>query len=60
MKLLVDEMPTFPDDDCMFSESKWDDEEAWVTYCKLTNARCDLDEEQCSCLRVPKSKKESE
>lgn len=53
MKLLVDEMPIFPDDDCLFAEQKWE-EKTWVSYCKLTGERCDLDEEQCSCLKVSK------
>ena len=53
MKLLVDEMPYFPDDDCLFSRQEWDYEnDIWVTYCKLTGARCDLDEGECSCLKA--------
>lgn len=54
MKLLVDEMPVFPDDDCMFCEHEWDyEEENWVNYCKPTNKRCDLDSDrkECSCLK---------
>ena len=51
MKLLVDEMPNYKDD-CLFAEQRWDGE--WITYCKLTNIRCDLDEEECRCLKVQK------
>lgn len=54
MKLLVDEMPYYKDD-CLFTEQKWsDEEETWVSYCKLTSARCDLDfdKEECSCLKL--------
>ena len=51
MKILVDEMPCFPDDDCMFCDLKWDEEEKmWFSYCKLINAMCDLNENKCSCL----------
>ena len=28
------------------------DEETYDSYCKLTGTRCDLDEEQCSCLKT--------
>ena len=51
MRLLVDEMPIFPDDDCMFSRQEWNyEEEAWVTHCKLMDAECDLEKGECSCL----------
>ncbi len=53
MKLLVDELPLYKDD-CMFAEPRWsDDEESWITYCKFTNERCDLDlnERECSFLK---------
>ncbi len=51
MRLLVDEMPYYKAG-CLFSEQLWhDEEETYVSYCKLTSAKCDLDEEQCSCLR---------
>lgn len=56
MKLLVDEMPYYKDD-CLFAEPEWsDEEETWVTYCKFSSERCDLDEEQCSCLKASKNK----
>ena len=43
MRLLIDELPLYKDD-CIFAEPKWsDNEEAWVTYCKFTNEKCDLD-----------------
>ena len=48
MKLLVDEMPYYKDD-CLFAEQEWE-EKTWVSYCKLTGARCDLDEKQWSWL----------
>lgn len=51
MKLLVDELPLYKDD-CMFAEPKWsDDEETWVTHCKISNERCDLvlGERGCGC-----------
>jgi len=53
MKLLVDELPLYKDD-CMFADPRWiEDEETWVTYCKFTNERCDLDldEHRCSFLK---------
>lgn len=53
MKLLVDELPLYKDD-CMFSELRWsDDEELWITHCKFTNERCDLNlnERECSFLK---------
>ena len=52
MKLLVDEMPLFPDDDCPFCQREWDFvDDVWVNYCKLTNDKCDLNEKECSCLK---------
>ena len=52
MRLLVDEMPYYKSD-CLFTEQKWNyDEETYDSYCKLTGTRCDLDEEQCSCLKT--------
>ena len=53
MKLLVDEMPYYKDD-CIFAElGYWSDERnIWINICKLTDERCDLDEGQCSCLRI--------
>ena len=60
MKLLVDEMP-YCKDYCLFAKQKWsDEEETWVSYCKLTNERCDLDEGQCGCLKALKNKDESQ
>lgn len=55
MKILVDEMPVFPDDDCWFSDQVWDDEEnVWKTYCTLGLdgvTDCDLIENgECSKL----------
>lgn len=53
MKLLVDELP-FYGDDCMFAEQRWGENKGtWVTYCKFTNERCDLDlnERGCSFLK---------
>ena len=60
MKILVDEMPVFPDDDCWFSDQAWDSEEnVWKTYCVLGPdgvTDCDLVEDgECSkllCLRT--------
>ena len=52
MKLLVDEMPLFPDDDCPFCQREWDFvDDVWVNYCKLTNDKCDLNEKECSYLK---------
>ena len=57
MRLLVDEMPYYKDD-CLFAKSKWrDEEETWVSYCKLTDVRCDLDEEKCSYLKAMADRK---
>ena len=55
MKILVDEMPVFPDDDCWFSDKAWDFEEnIWKTYCVLGSdgvTDCDLVENgECSKL----------
>ena len=51
MKLLVNEMPNYKDD-CLFAEEKWGrEEEFWVVYCKLMHERCDVNNEDCSCLK---------
>lgn len=56
MKILVDEMPVFPDDDCWFSDQEWDQEKyIWKTYCTLgpDGCRlCDLKDGECSCLKA--------
>lgn len=53
MKLLVDKLPLYKDN-CMFADTKWNyDEDTWITYCKFTRERCDLDlnERECSFLK---------
>lgn len=53
MRLLVDELP-FYGDDCMFGDPRWGENKGiWITYCKFTNEKCDLDlnERGCSFLK---------
>lgn len=56
MKIIVDEMPVFPDDDCWFSDQTWDHEEhIWKTCCTLGPdgcTDCDLENGECSKLRT--------
>ena len=60
MKILVDEMPVFPDDDCCFSDQAWNCEEnVWKTYCTLGAdgvSDCDLENGECSFLKVLESR----
>lgn len=56
MKILVDEMPVFPDDDCWFSDQAWDSKkDGWTTYCTLGPdgvTSCDLKDGECSKLKT--------
>lgn len=56
MKILVDEMPVFPDDDCWFSDQTWDQEKLiWKTCCTLGPdgcTDCDLKDGECSKLKT--------
>ena len=56
MKILVDEMPVFPDDECWFSDQTWDSEKhIWKTCCTLGPdgwSCCDLKDGECSKLKT--------
>lgn len=58
MRLIVDEMPCYPDE-CPFVKREWENHN-WIDYCSLTycNCKCNLYEKINACHGLRKVTKE--